>query len=172
MSDKNKFFIDFDGKPSDYDTKSDRNRGTGLGESNRVGSVVDPDEKYKYYYLVIANSYPFVEQLTYACYGILINVLQPIFPLSSESAPSPVVLITPTLSPLPGNISKIRYPIVTRWDIWQFSIVPVIEMDEINPKNPLNVVDIRNNFVRYFRKVYFYVYTSLVDQGFLPSTST
>lgn len=172
MSDKSKFFIDFDGKPSDYDTRSERNRGSGLGESDRVGEVIDPDEKYKYYYLKISQVYPFVEQLTYACYGILIGALQPIFPLSTESSPSPTVLITPTLSPVPGNISKIRYPIVTRWDIWQFGVVPVITMDEINPKSSINAADIRNTFVRYFRKVYFYIYSSLVENGFLPESST
>jgi len=170
MSDKNKFFIDFDGKPYD-NTYSSKNRGTGLGLSDRVGNVVDPDEKYKYYYLKISNFYPFVEQLTYACYGILIGALQPIFPLSSESAPSLFVLITPTSCPIPGNISLIRYPISARWDMWQFSVVPTMQLDEINPKNPVNAVDIRNNFVRYFRKLYFYIYSSLVEQGFLPSTN-
>jgi hypothetical protein len=168
MSEKNKFFIDFDGKPDDYRTRSDRNRGTGLGESDRVGTVVDPDIKYQYYFLKGTANYVFVEQIAFACYGILINALQPLFPLSNEAAPSPFVLITPTIAPLPGNISKLRYPLTVRWDMWQFSAVPVIGMEEINPNNPINTQDIQYNFLRYFRKLYYYVYNSLIENGFLP----
>lgn len=171
MAKDNKFFIDYDGKVDDSATQSPRVRGTGLGASDRVGVFVDPDMKSDLFYATVNQSYPFVNDLVYAIYGVLIGALSPFFPQSYEAAPSVYVLVYASKSNIPGSISHVRYPIRVRWDIWEFIAVPLMISEDLDPKNPINVLDINRNITRYFKKIHYYVFTSLVDRGFIPSIS-